>query len=74
MPRFYFDVYDGEAEFRDGDGIDLAPDDVPGEAQGLLHLLAYARVPYGKRLLLVADVRNAAGRVVYQATAELRPA
>ena len=72
MPKYYFDVYDGESEFEDEGGIDMALRDVPAEAHNLLRLLAYAKVPHDKPSMLVADVRNEAGLVVYQASAELR--
>ena len=74
MPKYYFDVYDGESEseFEDKNGIDMASKDIPAEARNLLRLLAYAKVPHERPSMLVADVRNEAGRVVYHATAELR--
>ena len=72
MPKYYFDVYDGESDFTDDGGIDMAHKDIPAEARNLLRLLAYAKVPHDKSSMLVADVRNEAGQVVYQASAELR--
>ena len=72
MPKYFFDVYDGESEFTDDGGIDMAHNDIPAEARNLLRLLAYAKVPHDKPSMLVADVRNEAGQVVYQASAELR--
>ena len=64
MPKYYFDVYDGESDVTDDGGIDMAHKDI--------RLLAYADVPHDKPSKLVADVRNEAGQVVYQASAELR--
>ena len=72
MPKYYFDVYDGESEFEDSGGVDMAQEDIPAEAQNLLRLLAYAKIPHDQPSMLVADVRNEAGRVVYHASAELR--
>ena len=72
MPRYFFDVYDGECNFEDSGGIDMASKDIPAEARNLLRLLAYAKVPHDKPSMLVADVRDEAGRVVYHASAELR--
>ncbi len=67
MPRYYFDVYDGESEFKDAGGIDMAQNAIPAEARNLLRLLAYAKVPDDMPSMLVADVRDEAGKVVYHA-------
>ena len=72
MPRYYFDVYDGESDFCDRDGIDMDQIDIPNEARNLLRLLAYAKVPHDKPSMLVAEVRSETGGVVYHASAELR--
>ncbi len=72
MPKYYFDVYDGDSDFNDKGGIDMAQKDIPAEARNLLRLLAYAKVPHDTPSRLVANVRNEAGKVVYHASAELR--
>lgn len=67
MPRFYFDTDDGERQFRDRNGIDLAdPNDVPGEALSLLRDLAHVHLPAGRRDMAV-EVRGPAGMPVYRA-------
>lgn len=72
MARYYFDVYDSKGEFRDKVGMFIAPMDIATEARKLLRLLVYERVPFAKPSMIVAEVRNEAGRVVYHASAELR--
>ena len=72
MARYYFDVYDGESEFTDEAGMCIASQDIAMEARNLLRLLAYERVPFDKPSMIVAEVRNEAGRIVYHASAELR--
>lgn len=69
MPRFFFDVSDGRAEFRDETGIDLPQHDIVEEARSLLRLLAHERRHAGRAVRVVADVRNEAGRIVFHATA-----
>jgi hypothetical protein len=67
MPRFFFDTDDGERQFCDEIGIDLAdPHDVPKEAIGLLRDLAHVHLPIGRRDMAV-EVRGAAGTPVYRA-------
>ena len=72
MPKFFFDVHDGAAEFNDTAGIDLDCTDIPREAKNLLRILAHERVPYGMQCMVVTNVRSEAGDIVYQATAKLR--
>lgn len=68
MPRFYFDTDDGERQFHDDEGIDLATaDEVPKEAIGLLRDLAHHDMPVGCRMM-VTKVRDITGALVYQAT------
>lgn len=67
MPRFYFDTDDGERQFRDRNGINLAdPNDVSDEALGLLRDLAHVHLPTGRRDMAV-EVRGPAGMPVYRA-------
>ena len=40
MPKFYFDIYDGQTDFKDEGGIDMAQADLATEARSLLRLLA----------------------------------
>lgn len=72
MPKFFFDVCDGSAEFNDTAGINLERADIPAEASNLLRLLSHERLPYGMPCMLVAVVRNEAGDIVYHVTADLR--
>ncbi len=69
MPRFFFDLSDGRAEFRDETGIDLPQDGIVAEVRSLLRLLADERRREGRSAMVVADVRNEAGRIVFHATA-----
>ena len=68
MPRFFFDTDDGEHQFHDEKGIDLASrDDVPGESMGLLRDLAYHELPLGCHTMAV-KVRDARDALIYRAT------
>lgn len=70
MARFYFDSDDGERQFLDEEGIELASmDDVADQALGLLHDLTPATMPVGCRVM-AARVRDISGALVYRA--ELR--
>lgn len=73
MPRYFFDVSDGWAEFRDETGIDLSQDAIVEEVQSLLRLLAHERRFEGRAGIVVTDVRNEAGRVVFHAAATVKP-
>ena len=58
MPKYYFDVYDGESDFQDESGIEMAQKDIPAETRNLLRLLAYAKVPHDMPSMLVANVKK----------------
>ena len=68
MPRFFFDVTDGLAEFRDEAGIELAQHEIVGEVHNLLRLLAHERLAEGPVGIIVTDVRNEAGRIVFRSS------
>lgn len=66
MPRFYFDTDNGERQFRDEDGIELASmSDVPGEALDLLRDMTHASMPVGLHVM-TAKVRDITDAVVYR--------
>ncbi len=70
MARFYFDSDDGERQFLDEEGIELASlQDVADQALGLLHDLTPVTMPVGCRVM-AANVRDVTGALVYRA--ELR--
>ena len=70
MTRFYFDSDDGERQFLDEDGIELAGlRDVADQVLGLLHDLMPVTMPHGSRVI-AASVRDITGALVYRA--ELR--
>ena len=74
MPRYFFDVTDGRAEFRDETGIELAPEAIVGEVENLLRLLARQHTAGGRAGITVSNLRRGAGRAVFHAPADLAPA
>ena len=73
MPRYYFDVDDGQRKLIDDDGSAL-PDPEAARDQALAMLPSFARVALtgeGSREVTVA-VRNEAGGAVFTATMTLR--
>ena len=72
MPRFYFDIADGENSVRDTDGIDLSGlDEARKEALRVLPDVAREVMPDGDNRNIVARVRDESGRFVFQATLSL---
>ncbi len=73
MPRYFFDVDDGERQTRDEAGICLScAGDVEREARMLHQNLGVPEVLRGRDRLFTAVVRDREGTTVYQATAMLR--
>ena len=66
MPRYYFDVYDGEKNVKDKGGTVIACRDIAEEAKDIIRFLACERIPYDTPPILVVEVRDEAGRVVYR--------
>ena len=72
MPRYFFDVQDGNTHHTDDvgevlDGLETAF----REAMGLLSELAQQILPNGKDRALISTVRDEDGKGVYKATLTL---
>lgn len=73
MPRYFFDTDDGDRQFHDETGIDLASiDDIPSTTRYLLFDLGYAQVLGGKDRVFTATVRDGQGIMVYSGSVVLR--
>ena len=72
MPRFYFDICDGERQVRDEAGIDLASrDDIPAETATLLVGLGQDGMLNGRPRTFTVEVRDDGGALLYRGTAIL---
>ena len=73
MPRYFFEIDDGELHTTDEEGLEL-PDlkAARDEAMGVLPEIAQAIHPRGDRQELAAVVRNESGRKVVIATLALK--
>ena len=72
MPRYFFDIDDGEMHFRDDDGQEL--NDLRAardEAVVVLPAIARDVLPNGDRRDFVASIRDEENRVVFRATLSL---
>lgn len=67
MPRYFFDVHDGQGFHRDdvGDEFD-GFDDARQQCQALLPDIARDELPDGDLHEISCDVRDETGRVVYR--------
>ena len=73
MPRYHFDIDDGQREVIDGDGNELSgPDAAQQEALALLTSFAQAALNRDGSRDVRVMVRDDAGVVVYTATMTLR--
>ena len=70
-PKYFYDVFEGEVEHKDEAGT-VTAGAVQAVARNLLPLPVFATVSQHKPSMLVAVVRNAAGKAVDHASAELR--
>ena len=69
MPRFFFDVDDGEHRFQDDEGVELADDqEARTKAISVLPDIAREVVPEDDRRAFVSKVRDATGRTIFMAT------
>jgi hypothetical protein len=68
MPRYYFDVYDGEKTTADDTGVELT-DDHQAQQEAIRTLPAVAKdaLPDGTQRDFVIEVRNAARRPILRA-------
>ena len=72
MPRFFFDIHDGEDFTPDRDGLDL--DDLEAakaEAKRTLPEIVKDQMPDGDRRDFTVDVKDAAGQIVWRVTLSL---
>ena len=73
MPRFFFDVDDGERQTSDEVGISLLGlDDVEQETRVLLENLSVPEVLGGRDRVFTALVRDQGGEVVYKGVMTLK--
>ena len=69
MPRFFFDIDDGEHRLQDDDGVELADDqEARMKAISVLPDIAREVLPDGDRRIFVSKVRDATGRTIFMAT------
>lgn len=72
MPRFFFDIHDGEDFTPDRDGLEL--DDLEAaeaEAKRALPEIVKDSMPDGGRRDVTVDIKNAAGQIVWRITLSL---
>ena len=73
MPRYFFDVFDGDKLLRDEIGIELAGlEDVRTAAIEALPDIARDVLPDGDRRLFSVQVRDAENRVVFKASLDFK--
>ncbi|ANY85331.1 hypothetical protein BB934_45040 (plasmid) [Microvirga ossetica] len=72
MPRFFFDIHDGEGFTPDRQGVDLENLEVAKEeARKALRDIIWDELPAGDRRDFTVDVKNTAGEIVWRATLSL---
>ncbi len=73
MPRYYFDVDDGDRKFIDDEGSDM-PDAKAARNEAILLLPDFAKtvLPDGGDRDFVSRVRDEAGNLIFEATFTLR--
>jgi hypothetical protein len=73
MPRFYFDVFDGETTIPDEVGLDVDDDleQIRHLAIDALPDVAREKLPDGDRAEFTVIVRDAGGRNIFRATLSL---
>ena len=75
MPRFFFDVSDGESLTRDEIGLELHDlDRVRTEAIKALPDIAREALPDGDERILVVQARDEGGRAIFRATLNFKAA
>jgi hypothetical protein len=73
MPRFFFDIHDGQDFTADDAGTDCADEeDARKEAIRVLPQIAKDTVPNGDYRLFWVKVRNASGADIFHASLELK--
>jgi hypothetical protein len=72
MPRYYFDIVDGETAIQDPEGLELENiERVKAKAQKILTQVAEAPFSNADRRDLVAIIRDEAGQTVLRITLSL---
>lgn len=72
MPRFYFDIDDGEQCHTDSDGVELGNlQEVRNTAVSILPDVAREELPDGDRRVFVCKARDESGKIVFIATLSL---
>jgi hypothetical protein len=72
MPRFFFDIHDGEMFTPDREGLELESlEAAKDEAKRTLPDIVKDEMPDGDRRDFTVDVKNAAGQIVWRITLSL---
>jgi hypothetical protein len=72
MPRFFFDIHDGEDFTPDRQGLELEGlEAAKAEAKKTLSEIVKEEMPDGNRRDFTIDVKNAAGQIVWRVTLSL---
>jgi hypothetical protein len=71
MPRYFFDIDDGERRTPDDLGLELSLWEARDQAVAVLPDIARDVLPDGERRDFVSSVRDESGQVVYTATLSL---
>ena len=72
MPRFFFDLYDGDELARDTEGFELQPEEARKQAIASLAEIAQDEMPDGDERDFTVRVRDEDGHVIFEATLSLR--
>jgi hypothetical protein len=72
MPRFFFDIHDGEDFTPDRQGLELdGLEAAKAEAKKTLPEIVKDEMPEGDRRDFTVDVKSAAGQIVWRVTLSL---
>jgi hypothetical protein len=72
MPRFFFDIHDGETFTPDRQGVELdGLEAAKAEAKKTLPEIVKDEMPEGDRRDFTVDVKSAAGQIVWRVTLSL---
>jgi hypothetical protein len=72
MPRFFFDIHDGEDFTPDRQGVELdGLEAAKAEAKKTLPEIVKDEMPEGDRRDFTVDVKSAAGQIVWRVTLSL---
>jgi hypothetical protein len=72
MPRFFFDIHDGENFTPDREGLELEGiEAAKNEAKKALPDIVKEEMPDGDRRGFTVDVKNVAGQIVWRVTLSL---